>query len=319
MKNFVISNPIQALDTRLSHDNKLLVLGSCFSEHIGEKLEKVCFDVDVNPSGILYNPASILIALKNILNKKQFVAKDLFLSGSLWSSFQHSTLFSSPDLEITLRNINSRIEAAHKQLVHVDYLLITFGTAWIYTTKSAEEIVANCHKLPANLFNRRRLTVHEIVDDYSDFFHQIIKINPNIKLIFTVSPVRHLKDGVHENNLSKAVLHLAIDKLIKQFDFVSYFPAYEIQIDELRDYRFYAEDLVHPSNQSIDYIWECFMKFSMDSETISLNKKIETYRRMKNHRPIHSDTPEYKQFLNHLEKTKKELLEKYPFLKAFLL
>lgn len=312
--HFHIAHPIASLETKLSHETKLMTIGSCFSEHIGNRLKNACFDVDINPTGVLFNPASILISLDNILQKKVFTEADMFQNGSLWGSLMHSTLFSSPDLEQALHQINSRMEHAHQQLLSLDYMLITFGTAWVFTLKSAGKVVANCHKLPPNLFERRRLTVHEIVADYRDVFIQIKKINPKLKLIFTVSPVRHLKDGVHENNLSKSILHLAIEQICKDLDFAYYFPAYEILIDELRDYRFYAEDMVHPSNQAVDYIWERFSTFAMSAETIAITKEIEAFRRLENHRPIHQNTPEYQQFLQSLQKRKKELYGKYSFL-----
>lgn len=311
---FQISHSIQSISNPIKHTDKLMAMGSCFTEHIGDKLAKAGFDTVVNPTGVLFNPASILISMEHILQQKVFTEDDMFHNGSLWGSLMHSTLFSSPDLEIALTNINKHIQEAHQQLLKLDYMLITFGTAWVYAVKSAGAVVANCHKLPADIFERRRLEVHEIVSNYTKLITRIKAINPDIQFIFTVSPVRHLKDGVHENNVSKGILHLAIDSLVEEFDYLSYFPAYEIQIDELRDYRFYAEDMVHPSNQAVDYIWKRFTDYAMSDETKEINKEIEAFRRLENHRPIHQDTSEYKQFLQNLEKKKKELLEKYTFL-----
>ncbi len=315
MNSFHIQNRIPPLAAnKIGHGDKLLALGSCFSEHMGGKLRYAGFDVEVNPMGVLFNPASIAIALRAILEDKVFDKGDMFQQGSLWASWKHSTLFSSADVQTALHNINARVRTAHQQLVQADVILITLGTAWVFTLKSAGEVVANCHKMPPNLFERRRLSVHEIVADLRDVSSQIKKINPKVQLLFTVSPVRHLKDGVHENTLSKSVLHLAVDQLCEELDFAHYFPAYEILMDELRDYRFYAEDMVHPSNQAVDYIWERFMDFSMSPETIAISKEIEAFKRMENHRPIHQDTPEYQQFLQSLQKKKQELMEQYSFL-----
>lgn len=297
---------------KITHETKLITLGSCFSEHIGKKLMEASFPVNANPFGILFNPASIKNSLLDILANKGFSKSDLFSNNSLWSSFSHSTLFSSVDHKTCLQNINSKIESAHKHLQITDFLLITFGTSWIYELKENGKVVSNCHKLPAGNFNRRRLSVDEITTDYTKLFDSIKKINPKIEVIFTISPVRHWKDGAHENNISKGVLLLAIDALCRQFDYVGYFPAYEIQMDELRDYRFYAEDMLHPSSVSINYIWKRFQDYCMSEETKSIIRKIEEIHLDEAHRPLHPDSTEHQTFLLKLEEKKRRFLKEYP-------
>jgi len=300
---------------KINHNSRLITLGSCFSEHIGTRLKNACFLVDSNPFGVLFNPLSVRNCVINLIEKKQYTKSDLFLKGSLWSSFSHSTLFSSVDQESCLDNINSRIEAAHDQIIKADFLLITFGTAWVYELKETGEVVSNCHKLPADKFSRRRLSVDEIINSYTALFYSIRKINPDIAIVFTVSPVRHWKDGAHENNISKGVLHLAIDALCKQFDFVGYFPAYEIMMDELRDYRFYAEDMLHPASITIDYIWKKFIEFCMTEETKEIVERVEDVRLQEKHQSLHPNSSEHKLFLENLKEKKKKLMHDYPIIK----
>ncbi len=299
---------------KINHNSKLITLGSCFSEHIGKKLTDFCFLVESNPFGVLFNPVSIKNGLVDLLTEKKYTEADLFQNGSLWSSFSHSTLFSETVQEVCLQRINSSLEISAAILKEVDFILITFGTAWVYELKEDGRIVANCHKLPAEQFVRRRLSVEDIVKDYADLLMKIKAINPKTEVIFTVSPVRHWKDGAHENNISKGILLLAIDKLLRQFDFLHYFPAYEIQVDELRDYRYYAEDMLHPSEQAVKYIWERFSSAFFSEETIGINKKIERFNNMLNHRSIHQQSKENQIFKRKLEEEKSALLKSYPFL-----
>jgi lysophospholipase L1-like esterase len=299
---------------KIDHNSKLITLGSCFSEHIGKKLANACFEVESNPFGVLFNPVSIRNSLVDLLDDKKYTQEDLFTNNSLWNSFSHSTLFSSVDQDICLQNINTRLDVAAAILKEADFILITFGTAWVYELKEEGRVVANCHKLPAEKFIRRRLSVEDIVNDYSDLLNKIKAINPKTEVIFTVSPVRHWKDGAHENNISKGILHLAIDNLIKQFDFLHYFPAYEILLDELRDYRYYAEDMLHPSEQAVKYIWERFSSIYFTGETININKQLDKFRNMLNHRVINQDSKESLSFKQKVEEEKSALIRSYPFL-----
>ncbi|MDO9634121.1 MAG: GSCFA domain-containing protein [Paludibacter sp.] len=299
---------------KITYESRLITLGSCFSEHIGQRLNEACFLVDANPFGVLFNPVSIKNSVVNLIENKHFTVEDLFLNGSLWSSFSHSTLFSSTDAASCLNRINSRIETAHAQLLNADYLLITFGTAWVYELKQSGEVVSNCHKLPAEQFQRRRLTVEEIVSDYAELFNRLRAISPGIEIIFTVSPIRHWKDGAHENNISKSILHLAVEALTEMFDFVSYFPAYEIQLDELRDYRFYDSDMFHPNDVAVDYIWKRFSETYFTDETNALIKRLANYYKQMQHRPIHQESKEHAASLKKLDSERNALLTQYPFL-----
>ena len=291
----------------MSYRDSLLALGSCFAENIGKKMEQVWFDTDVNPFGVLFNPESIANSLARMLSNKLFAPDDLFLNKELWSSFAHSTQFSSVSQADCLSKVNSRLSAASERLRTCSYLLITFGTAWVYEDISTKSVVANCHKLPAAHFFRRKLTVDEIVFVYRTLLVQLKELNPELRIIFSVSPVRHWKDGAHENNLSKSTLLMAVDELEQEFDFVTYFPAYEIQMDELRDYRFYAQDMLHPSEQAVDYIWQRFADTYFDDSTRELKQEIEKYNHGLMHRPLFPQTEEYQKFQLFLEKKQEEL------------
>lgn len=305
---------ISPAKNQISYKNQLLTLGSCFSDNIGQRLNNAFFQVDINPFGVLFNPISIKNSLGILVNEELLSESDLFKHGSLWSSFSHSTLFSSVDKSECLNNINLRIKTASAYLREANFLLLTFGTAWVYELITTGAVVANCHKLPANNFVRKRLTVEDIVTVYSDLLKLIHQLNPGLQVVFTVSPIRHWKEGAHDNNLSKSILLIAIEQLNKQFNFTDYFPAYEIQMDELRDYRFYAADMLHPSETAIDYIWEKFSQAYFTTETMQIKTDLEQFRASMNHRPIHVASQEHKLFVQSHEKKKKELILKYPFL-----
>ena len=291
-------------------------MGSCFTENIGTRMETLKYDVDINPFGILYNPFSVSNGLRILLQQKEFKAEDLIFTNGLWHSFSHHGRFSSANKNEALEYINSRIKSSTKFLKDAGFLFITFGTAWIYKFKKTGQPVSNCHKIPAKEFERVRLNVDEIFDEYRDLLTEIRKVNPSLKVVFTVSPIRHWKDGAIENQRSKAVLLLAIDKLINEFadDFCAYFPAYEIVMDELRDYRFYAEDMVHISEVAVEHIWEKFQTFLIDKESQQIAARVQKIVRAASHRPIHNNTPEYNQFLVQMKNQITEMETKYKHL-----
>ncbi|MDR0371202.1 MAG: GSCFA domain-containing protein [Prevotellaceae bacterium] len=299
---------------QLSHSDNILTLGSCFSEHIGKKLYERGFNVDVNPFGVLYNPVSVRNALIDLLENRRFVETDLFFYHDLWNSFSHSSLFSDLSPEKTVETINRRMETACTLFRHVDRLLITFGTAWVYKSTATGQPVANCHKLPSQHFVRYRLRVEDIVAAYRDVIPLLERQRPEVKVLFTVSPIRHLKDGAHENNISKGVLLLAVDELQKRFGNVDYFPAYEIMSDELRDYRYYADDMLHLSATAIDYIWEKFGDTYFSKTTKTIVSEIMSLKNDLNHKVRHPETNAHRIFLSQVENKKRRLLEKYPFL-----
>jgi hypothetical protein len=284
---------------KIDYSKSMMFLGSCFSENIGQKLIDLKFNVDMNPFGILYNPESIANSLKILLGKRLFTKNDLFQDQGVWNSFYHHSRFSDVDQEEVLEKINTRILSSHEFLKKADFLIITFGTAWVYELKKTGQVVSNCHKVPASEFKRFRLGVFEITEVYRELLEQIWKINPGLKIIFTVSPIRHWKDGAVENQLSKATLLLAIDQLIKGYgnQACAYFPSYEIMMDELRDYRFYADDMLHISPVAIDYIFERFSKVLITSESMTISKKVMKIRKAFEHRPVNPATLEFKEFI----------------------
>jgi len=301
---------------KTGYSKKNIFMGSCFTENVGTRMAALKYDVDINPFGILYNPVSVANGLRILLQQKEFKAEDLIYANGLWHSFSHHGRFSSADKNEALEQINRRIKSSAKFLKDAGFLFVTFGTAWIYKFKKTGQPVSNCHKIPAKEFERVRLNVDEIFDEYRDLLTEIRKVNPSLKVVFTVSPIRHWKDGAIENQRSKAVLLLAIDKLINEFadDFCAYFPAYEIVMDELRDYRFYAEDMVHISEVAVEHIWEKFQTFLIDKESQQIAARVQKIVRAASHRPIHNNTPEYNQFMEQMSQQIADLEAKYKHL-----
>lgn len=298
----------------ITHHHRIMTLGSCFSENIGKKLANASFLVDINPFGVLYNPISVLKSIELLIQQKRFNVNDIFENRGLWQSFAHSSLFSAATAEDCLQKINSRIESSWHFLKSTDFLLITFGTAWVFEDVESRNVVSNCHKLSANAFVRRRLSIAEIVTDYTSLINKLQKQFPDLHIVFTISPIRHWKDGAHENSISKSTLLLAVEELQKKFQRVLYFPAYEIQLDELRDYRFYAADMLHPSDVAVDYIWQRFSETYFSTETNQLKKLLEQLATDKAHRPLRPESAEYSLFLQNIERRKQKILLEYPFL-----
>ena len=291
----------------IGYSDKIISLGSCFADNIGNYLKSCQFNILPNPNGVIYNPISVLNTLQSIRANKEYKADSLVESGGLFHSMYHHGDFSKRTAEETINCIGEGSRIAHEMWDKCSLLLITFGTAWVYQYKTTGNVVANCHKLPASNFERRMVTVEEIVELWQKEIEDIIAERPNIKIIFTVSPIRHWKDGAHGNQTSKATLLLAIDKLVKQFHNVEYFPAYEIVMDELRDYRFYAEDMLHPSQVAIEYIKECFCKQFMDQPSLKIISSVEKYSKAVSHRPLHPESEEWQKFLKKREEQAKEL------------
>ena len=302
-------------ELKISYESRILTLGSCFAQNIGTKLKEDYFETEINPFGVLYNPISIANSILLLLEKKVFTKEDIFQYNDLWQSFSHSSLFSDVSVDKCLEKISLPFKRNSEFIKLTDILLITFGTAWVYEEKKSGIVVSNCHKLPAKNFIRRRLTIDEIVKVYKSLIIKLAQLNPRIKIIFSVSPVRHWKDGAHENNISKSTLLLAIDELQKTNEQVYYFPAYEIQIDELRDYRFYSNDMFHPSEVAIDYIWKRFSETYFDDLTNKMKAEFEQFTNDLNHRPLFPDSNEFLKFQHNILKKKDLLKTKYPFLR----
>lgn len=242
----------------------IVSLGSCFADEIGDRLREGDFRIEQNPFGTLYNPASIAAALHRIIDDREIDASDLVQHEELWHSWHHHGSFSRPTQEECLATCNNRIHQAHAALKEASLLMVTFGTAWVFEHKGM--VVANCHKLPPQEFVRRRMTVEEIVALWSPLLQKLSTFNPQLTTLFTVSPIRHMADGAHGNQLSKATLLLAVDELLSSLTShlsPCYFPAYEIVLDELRDYRFYGPDMTHPTPLAVDVVWERFQSATM--------------------------------------------------------
>lgn len=298
----------------IRHSDRLMLWGSCFAENVGKLLVDSKFPCIVNPYGILYNPMSISRALNEILDGKVYTLADLRCDRGLWYSLMHHGSFSDPDAESCLQRINLRIGEAHGSLPEIRWMVFTFGTARIYEWKETGEVVGNCHKLPEKCFERRLLDVEEIVSTYTRLLEKLHEMNSELQILFTVSPIRHSKDGFHGNQLNKAVLLLAVDKLCGLFDFCHYFPAYEIMMDELRDYRFYADDMLHPSPVAVAYIWECFCSTFFDRRTMAVMKEWDDIRKGLNHVPFNADSESYRSFLSQILLKIERLKENFPYL-----
>ena len=284
---------VAAPDFLIDYNSRLMMLGSCFAENMGSKFSYYKFDVDVNPCGIIYNPLSVANVLRLIVEGKQFEKSDLRQVGGKWVSLYHHGAFSSTDPDECLRRINDRLTKATGELRTLDLLVITWGTAWVYRYTRENIVVSNCHKIPSQEFERSRLSVEGIVKEYLVLIGRLREINPGLRILFTVSPIRHWKDGAHGNQLSKATLLLAIDRLREELQHVYYFPAYEIVLDELRDYRFYADDMLHMSGFTVDYIWERFLYSFISPEVLGLMNQIGRVNKGVAHRPFDPQSEEY--------------------------
>jgi hypothetical protein len=297
----------------LDHRSPVLMMGSCFTENIGRLLERYLFPVCINPFGVTYNPLSVKRGLEALMHKEAYVAKDLKLHNDLWFSFDHYTGFSSPDREVALDNINRSFSSAKEQLKKAGTLILTWGTSWVYQYNENGQVVSNCHKIPAKEFIRRQLSPREIIEAYDQLLPELFDFNGSLKIIHTISPVRHWKDGAHGNQLSKASLLLAGDALRKQFpEQFFYFPSYEIVMDELRDYRFYAEDMIHTSHQATAYIWERFQQALIGRNSLEIISDLEQLLKMLEHRPLNNNAEIRGKLAGQVTEKLAKLKVKYP-------
>ena len=299
----------------IDHNSRILMLGSCFTENIGKKLIESGFNVVMTPMGILYNPISIYTALERIIDRREFTEDDLFFHNGLWASFMHHGSFSHSDKNEALRMMNERLHEGHEQLKNATHLIITFGSAEVYeitepqyfTSATTQHIVSNCHKLPSRNFATRLLSIDEITTPYT----QLSTLNSQLSTLFTISPVRYLGKGAHSGQINKSTLLLATDQICREIT-ADYFPAYEIMMDELRDYRYYAADMIHPSEIAVDYIFERFTETYLTSEAIRTANEIQKIKKSLSHRPLHPDSEEYKTFQKKLLEQIDALTKKYP-------
>ncbi|RYD78270.1 MAG: GSCFA domain-containing protein [Sphingobacteriales bacterium] len=292
-------------EQKINHQHKLFLAGSCFTEQIGSKLAAHKFRIIDNPNGILFNPVSIARSVISYIDDKIYTEADLFYNNELWGSWEHHTKFSSIDKNESLQLINESQKAAHRFLKEADWLLLTLGSAFVYELEN-NQVVANCHKVPTDKFKKRLLSVDEVITTLDTLIYRLKQFNPLLKIIFTISPVRHLRDGFVENNRSKATLINAVHHLVDKFDGLFYFPAYELIIDDLRDYRFFAEDMVHPNYAATNYVWEKFVAACIDEPSQLLMKEINIVNAAKNHKAFNPASAAHKKFLQtNLSKAKR--------------
>ena len=314
MPDFRTTLKAQKAPFSISHQDHLLCLGSCFAQHIGTRLQNNHFSTVLNPFGILYNPASIAHALQQLLRQKKMGTSDLFQNQGIWYSFAHHGHFSDPDPELALQKINEASQEGQQQLQKTTRLLITLGTAQVFQYKASGQIVANCHKLPAKEFRELEMSATEITQLLSPIFQQLSSLQPDLQIILSLSPIRHLRNGLINNQRSKAKLLSAIHDLVDRHDWVSYFPAYEIVLDDLRDYRFYEADLIHPNDQAINYIWTFFGDTFFDEPSKNLNKQLAQLQKAITHRPFHPQSEAHQQFIQQQLQNIQKMERQYPFL-----
>ena len=299
---------------KLNYKSKSLFIGSCFTENIGNYLKELKFDVKINPFGIIYNPVSISKNIDYLINKKQFGVDELVFYNELWFSFHHHGKFSDPDQIKCLIKINTAINEFSEFLKQADFVFLTLGSAYTYTHKSTNQVVANCHKFPSDTFVKTLLEPQKIVDDYKNILANLFSFNNKLKVVFTVSPIRHWKDGATENQLSKSVLFVAIHEIIKKTNNCFYFPAYELIMDDLRDYRFYEDDMIHPNITALEYIRNKFTDAIIDEQSQSILNEIKKLIQAAKHKPFYPNSQSYKQFKEKFMEQTKKLRKQYPFL-----
>jgi GSCFA family len=311
--NFHLEFTPKQFTTTIRHQHKLLLVGSCFTENIGTKLKQHKFAVLENPNGILFNPISIAKSVYSYITNKQYTEADLFYQNECWNSWEHHSRFSHPDKALCLCGINRSQQAANEFILKADWLFITVGSAFVYELESSE-VVANCHKVPTDKFHKRLLSIPEVAAAFKKMLGDLFAVNPAVKIIFTISPVRHLRDGFVENNRSKSTLIQAVHQLTDSNENTIYFPAYELVIDDLRDYRFYAEDMVHPNYAATNYVWEKFVPTCMDESTQKLMKEINIINAAMNHKAFNPGSEQHKKFLQTSLGKINELHKQYPYI-----
>ena len=316
MSRFRTRIDIQALDVKFDYRDKLFFTGSCFSENLGRRMKNDFFNCLVNPFGVLYNPVSIARSMRLILGREQICDEDILFHNGLYHSSYHSGLFSGPNKNELQNKIDQTNSVYKTFLKESKFLFITFGTARVYKYLKSGKIVANCHKIPGIQFTNYLCDPDEIAGYYNELIPDLYQINPDLNIVFTVSPVRHWKDGAHGNQLSKSVLQLSIQKILEQNPDCMYFPSYEIVMDELRDYRFYARDMIHVSEETADYLYEAVAHSFFSNETQNIRKEVLALKKVFNHKILHPGSEEHKRFLKKKDEKLQQFKLKYPFVKV---
>ena len=314
---FFTKVPISKTNDPISYHSKVVSIGSCFAQNIGEKFNFYKFQNTTNPFGIIFNPSSIEKLISRAINKEYFTEEDIFFYNERWQSFEIHSELSHADKDFFLNLINATLDSFSKEIHEASHVIITLGTSWVYKENSFGNIVANCHKVPQKSFKKHLLSAEEISISLENITKSISKINSQCTFIFTISPVRHIKDGFVENQVSKSNLISAVYNLIQnqpENSRFSYFPSYEIMMDELRDYRFYSSDLLHPNATAIDYIWSRFMETTVEPNSISTMKEIETIQRSLQHRSFNPESISHQKFLQNLNVKIENVQKSYPFI-----
>ena len=307
--------PIKKSDQPIGYDSKVVSLGSCFAVNIAEKFQYFNFQNTVNPFGILFHPLSLEKFIGFAVNRKQFTEDDIFFHNERWHCFDAHSELSSINKHDMLDKLNAAVSSANNQITQSTHIIITLGTAWVYSDIESGEMVANCHKLPQKQFHKKLLTVEAIGDSLMKIVAMLNNANPEIKIIFTISPVRHIKDGFVENQWSKANLISALHEFlsIPTIKFKGhYFPSYEIMMDELRDYRFYAEDMLHPNSVAVDYIWKRFSETWILENAIPIMDEVDNIRKGIAHRPFNPNSQQHKDFMHATNKRISILQGQFP-------
>ncbi len=305
---------IAPLPKQINHHSKILLTGSCFAEHISEKLLQHKFDVLYNPHGILYNPYSIADSISSYINGRQYTEDDLFHLNELWNSWEHHTRYSHIDIKEVLKKINKSQERAAAYIKSATHLIVSLGSAFYYIQKELNKVVGNNHKAPSQWFDKKMTTISEIVTEFSNTLDELIAVNPDAQIIFTVSPVRHIRDGIVENNRSKARLIEAVHELCNKYEQAYYFPSYELVIDVLRDHRYYNADMVHPNSQAIDYVWDRFTDVAMSEDTQKLMQQLKEITTAAQHRPRFPETEAHQKFRESMLQKIRALQQQHPYL-----
>ena len=299
----------------LHHSNSVVLLGSCFSDNIGAKMRSALFNATINPMGTLYNPMSIARAVNRLIDGTPLAGMELFMQGGVWNSYDFHSRHSLPDKQATIDHMNRCIEQGHEALSRCQLLTVTLGTALVYRLKATGEVVANCHKVPQHEFERKMASVPDMVRELDSMLTRLHEFNPDLRVIFTVSPIRHIADGLDTNSLSKAALRVAIHEVLtRHSDYCDYFPAFEIMLDDLRDYRFYTSDMVHPSDVAVEYIWQAFQASYLDDRSAIAVARCERIHKRLQHRPMSTSRETVDRFNNDTASVVRNLIKEYPYL-----
>ncbi|MBG6060516.1 hypothetical protein IWX83_000281 [Flavobacterium sp. CG_9.1] len=308
--------PISKSNHPLDYNSKIVSLGSCFAENMGDKFQYFKFQNTINPFGIIFNPVSIEKIIQKAINTVLFTEKDIFFHNERWHCFDVHSDLSNPNKEDLLASLNALIKSTNQQISKSTHIIITYGTSWVYRNIESDSIVANCHKVPQKQFKKELLSVEGIEKSVANTIKLIHVVNPNCTIIFTVSPVRHIKDGFVENQWSKSNIISALHKTFDcQLSTINYFPSYEIMMDELRDYRFYTEDMLHPNQVAIDYIWKRFMETTISETAFPTMEEVERIQKSLSHKPFDPNSESHLKFESKVREKITKLESQYSFMK----